>query len=81
MPPSWSGRCSARWSWGAAPPVIVVDGLDEARGHAFAIAEELLLRLAPYAVVIVSTRELRRSADGPVAAGRADGWHRRAGPR
>ena len=41
---------------GAAPPVIVVDGLDEARGQAFAIAEELLVRLAPYAVVIVSTR-------------------------
>ena len=43
---------------GAAAPVIVVDGLDEARGQAFAIAAELLLRLAPYAVVIVATREL-----------------------
>ena len=50
---------------GAAPPVIVVDGLDEARTHAFAIAEELLLRLAPYAVVIVSTRELRRGETDP----------------
>ena len=47
------------------PPVIVVDGLDEARGQAFAIAEELLLRLAPYAVVIVSTRELRRGETEP----------------
>ncbi|MGO9727605.1 MAG: AAA family ATPase [Streptosporangiaceae bacterium] len=50
---------------GAAPPVIVIDGLDEARAYSFAIAEELLLRLAPYAVVIVSTRELRRSATDP----------------
>jgi tetratricopeptide (TPR) repeat protein len=49
----------------AAPPVIVVDGLDEARGHAFTIAEELLLRLAPYAVVIVSTRELPRGGTEP----------------
>ena len=45
---------------GAAAPVIMVDGLDEARGHAFTIVQDLLMRLAPYAVVIVSTRELRR---------------------
>ena len=50
---------------GAPPPVIVVDGLDEARAHTFAIAEDLLLRLAPYAVVIVSTRELRRGETEP----------------
>ena len=50
---------------GATAPVIVVDGLDEARGQAFAVAEELLLRLAPYATVIVSTRELRRSQTDP----------------
>jgi hypothetical protein len=50
---------------GAAVPVVVVDGLDEARGHAFTISEELLLRLAPYAVVIVSTRELRRGETEP----------------
>jgi tetratricopeptide (TPR) repeat protein len=50
---------------GAAAPVIVVDGLDEARGQAFTIAEELLLRLAPYATVIVSTRELRRGQTEP----------------
>ena len=50
---------------GAAVPVLVVDGLDEARGQAFPIAEELLLRLAPYATVIVSTRELRRGETEP----------------
>ena len=50
---------------GAAPPVIVVDGLDEARIQAFTVAEELLLRLAPYAAVIVSTRELRRGQTEP----------------
>ena len=47
---------------GGAAPVVVVDGLDEARGQAFAIAAELLLRLAPYAVVIVATRELTGAA-------------------
>jgi tetratricopeptide (TPR) repeat protein len=50
---------------GAEPPVVVIDGLDEARGQAFAIAEDLVLRLARYAVVIVSTRELRRSPTDP----------------
>ena len=50
---------------GGAAPVIVVDGLDEARGQAFTMAEELLLRLAPYATVIVSTRELRRRETEP----------------
>ncbi len=49
---------------GASPPVILVDGLDEARAHTFAIAEELLLRLAPFAVVIVSTRERPRDGTG-----------------
>jgi hypothetical protein len=49
---------------GAPPPVIVADGLDEARAHAFAIAEELLLRLVPFAVVIVSTREVLRDGTG-----------------
>jgi hypothetical protein len=62
---------------GAAVPVLVVDGLDEARGQAFAIAEELSLRLAPYATVIVSTRELRRGETDPslldvLAAGTAE---------
>lgn len=45
--------------------MIVVDGLDEARTQAFTVAEELLLRLAPYATVIVSTRELRRGQTEP----------------
>jgi hypothetical protein len=48
---------------GAVSPVLVIDGLDEARSEAFAIAEKLLVALAPYAVIIVSTRELRRGAD------------------
>ena len=60
-----TGQVQRAAEQGAAAPVIVVDGLDEARGQAFAIAEELLLRLAPYAVVIVSTRELRRGETGP----------------
>ncbi|WP_329034449.1 tetratricopeptide repeat protein [Streptomyces sp. NBC_01725] len=50
---------------GAKPPVIVIDGLDEARGEAFPIAEELLIRLARHAVVIVSTREVRQGGNSP----------------
>ena len=65
---------------GAAPPVIVVDGLDEARGQAFAIAEELLLRLAPYATVIVSTRELRRGETEPSLLDVLTAGTRGAGP-
>ncbi|WP_394620617.1 tetratricopeptide repeat protein [Lentzea sp. JNUCC 0626] len=42
----------------AAPPVVVLDGLDEARGHAFGIAEDLIARLAPFAIVVISTRPL-----------------------
>ena len=56
---------AARGGESAAVPVIVVDGLDEARSHAFTIAQDLLMRLAPYAVVIVSTRELRRGEAEP----------------
>jgi tetratricopeptide (TPR) repeat protein len=41
-------------------PVVVVDGLDEARGQAFTIAQDLLVRLAPHAAVIVATRDLPR---------------------
>ena len=52
----------ARPTW--RPPVIVVDGLDEARGEAFTIARDLLLRLARDAVVIVATRDL--PGDGTV---------------
>lgn len=42
----------------AVPPVVVVDGLDEARTQAFPVATELLQRLAPLATVVVGTREL-----------------------
>jgi hypothetical protein len=54
---------------GATPPVVVVDGLDEARGEAFSIAEELLARLAPYAVIVIAIRELRRGDDRPSLIG------------
>lgn len=46
------------------PPVIVVDGLDEARGESFSIATSLLTKLANYAIVIVSTRQAHRVAGG-----------------
>ncbi|WP_167761905.1 ATP-binding protein [Blastococcus sp. CT_GayMR19] len=39
-------------------PVLVVDGLDEAREQAFPIAAELLVKLAGLATVIVATRQL-----------------------
>ncbi|MEU4420160.1 tetratricopeptide repeat protein [Actinoplanes sp. NPDC024001] len=42
---------------GAPPPVIVVDGLDEARGEAFKIAEHLV-QLAEHSVLVVSTRDI-----------------------
>ncbi|WP_328995989.1 tetratricopeptide repeat protein [Kribbella sp. NBC_01245] len=42
----------------STPPVLVIDGLDEARGQAFTITRDLLTRLAPYAVVVVATRDL-----------------------
>ncbi|MCT9080280.1 tetratricopeptide repeat protein, partial [Streptomyces fulvoviolaceus] len=45
---------------GADPPILVVDGLDEARGQAFKIADDLLPRLAAHATVIVSTRDMQR---------------------
>ncbi|MEV4207796.1 tetratricopeptide repeat protein [Nocardia salmonicida] len=38
--------------------VIAIDGLDEARGQSFTIARELVRRIAAYAMVIVSTRNL-----------------------
>ncbi|WP_144120979.1 ATP-binding protein [Catellatospora sichuanensis] len=49
---------------GASPPVVIIDGVDEARSEAFSLAEELLVRLARYAVVIVSTRDLPRPGGG-----------------
>ncbi|MDX8031466.1 caspase family protein [Lentzea sp. BCCO 10_0856] len=47
-----------------SPPVLVIDGLDEARGESFSIATSLLTKLANYAVVIVSTRQAHRVAGG-----------------
>jgi AAA ATPase domain/Caspase domain len=41
---------------GKGTPVLVVDGLDEARGESFTIAHDLLVRLGRWATVIVSTR-------------------------
>ena len=46
---------------GAPPPVVVVDGLDEARDEAFSIAAEVLVRLGRHAVVVVATRDLPRN--------------------
>jgi len=48
----------------ATPPVLVIDGLDEARGESFSIATSLLTKLASCAVVIVSTRQAHRVAGG-----------------
>ncbi|WP_328871153.1 tetratricopeptide repeat protein [Streptomyces sp. NBC_00287] len=50
---------------GAEPPVLVMDGLDEARGEAFKVADDLLTRLAAHAVVVVSTRDMQRIEEGP----------------
>ncbi|MGH3933617.1 MAG: AAA family ATPase [Pseudonocardiaceae bacterium] len=46
---------------GARPPVLVIDGLDEARGEMFTIAADLLVRLAPYTSLVVSTRPATRA--------------------
>ena len=43
---------------GKPTPVVVIDGLDEARGQAFDIVDELLVRLAQFTTVIVATRNL-----------------------
>lgn len=48
----------------STPPVLVIDGLDEARGESFSIATSLLTKLASHAVVIVSTRQAHRVAGG-----------------
>jgi tetratricopeptide (TPR) repeat protein len=52
------GAVQRRAEAGGSPLVVVVDGLDEARAHAFPIARELLTKLSAYAVVVVSTREM-----------------------
>ncbi|MCV7169077.1 tetratricopeptide repeat protein [Mycobacterium manitobense] len=51
---------------GGKPPVIFVDSLDEARDEAFSIAEELLRRLAPFAVIVVTCRPLARNRTLPL---------------
>ncbi|GAA4263958.1 ATP-binding protein [Dactylosporangium darangshiense] len=63
--PELVGQVQRAVEAGTSPPVIVVDGLDEARSTAFEIAEDLLLRLARYAVVIVATRDVPRVGGGP----------------
>lgn len=42
----------------STPPVVVVDGLDEAGPEGFRIATELLAPLARYALVLVASREI-----------------------
>lgn len=42
----------------STPPVVVVDGLDEAETEGFRIATELLAPLARYALVLVASREI-----------------------
>jgi hypothetical protein len=61
------GAVQQRAEAGETPLVIVVDGVDEARGQAFSVAGDLLVRLAVHAVVVVSTRQLvDPTADPPV---------------
>jgi tetratricopeptide (TPR) repeat protein len=51
------------------PPVIVVDGLDEAGAEGFRIATDLLEPLAQYALVIVATRDVRGDDTKPSMLG------------
>jgi hypothetical protein len=46
---------------GARPPVLVADGLDEARGEMLTITADLLVCLASYASLVVSTRPVTRA--------------------
>ncbi|HET7477475.1 MAG TPA: tetratricopeptide repeat protein [Dermatophilaceae bacterium] len=48
----------------AGAPVVVVDGVDEARGEAFDIVRELLVPLARQAVVLASSRAGREAGTG-----------------
>ncbi|MBK8075419.1 MAG: tetratricopeptide repeat protein [Kineosporiaceae bacterium] len=50
---------------GWVAPVIVVDGLDEARGEVFSIVEDLLSPLAAVATVVIATRQVVRGGDQP----------------
>ncbi|TWP50916.1 tetratricopeptide repeat protein [Lentzea tibetensis] len=75
LPPEPAGRRNAAELVGAVQravtesstvPVIVIDGLDEARGDSLAIASDVISRLAPFASVVVSTRPLTViGGDGP----------------
>src|SRR5664280_1100607 len=50
------GRVQRTVETGGRPPVLVVDGLDEARREAFPIARDVLTRLARHAILVVATR-------------------------
>jgi hypothetical protein len=52
------GALQRAYQQGGEPPVIVVDGLDEARGEVSAIVDDLLIRAAAFAVIIVATRAI-----------------------
>jgi tetratricopeptide (TPR) repeat protein len=55
---SWASACET-------PPVVVVDGLDEAGDEAFQIATQLLAPLSAYAQVLVASREVERGDTDP----------------
>ncbi|MFI6232809.1 tetratricopeptide repeat protein, partial [Micromonospora sp. NPDC050784] len=63
--PELVGQVQREVEAGTAPPVLVVDGVDESRGEAFTLAEELVSRLSRFAVVVVSTRDLPGLGGGP----------------
>jgi hypothetical protein len=59
-------------AWASAvddPPVVVVDGLDEAGSEAFRIATELLAPLARYALVLVASRDVAGRGTSPSLLG------------
>lgn len=61
--PRTAGRLGADVAALTDPPVIVVDGLDEAGAAAFDIARNLLAPIAKDSCVIVATREARSAQD------------------
>ncbi|HST47004.1 tetratricopeptide repeat protein, partial [Jatrophihabitans sp.] len=61
-------QAAAGWPAGQ-PPVLAVDGLDEARGEAFDIARNLLVRLGEWVTVVVSTRNILGEGDSPDLVG------------
>ncbi|HET7476793.1 MAG TPA: ATP-binding protein, partial [Dermatophilaceae bacterium] len=79
LPPSTTGKpynaallVGALQQHEGVPPVLVVDGLDEARDHAFAIADDLLTKLAGHACVVVASRDLPGPGDSPSLLDRLD---------